>query len=137
MLRYITLNITFRSFICSILLALSFSFAQTLEVTMTAYSSEAAQTDSTPTITATGEEVGPGVVAVSRDLLNDELPYGTELRVVEVNSEANACGGWNPGMVLEVQDTMHPRRTNHVDIWVQTREEALEWGKCEAVLEVI
>ena len=96
MLRYITLNITFRSLICSILLALSFSFAQTLEVTMTAYSSEAAQTDGTPTITATGEEVGPGVVAVSRDLLNDELPYGTELRVVEVNSEANACGGWNP-----------------------------------------
>ena len=133
MLRYITAKVS----LCLVFLTLSFSLAQTLEVTMTAYSSEAAQTDGTPTITATGEEVGPGVVAVSRDLLNDELPYGTELRVVEVNNEANACGGWNPGMILEVQDTMHPRRTNHVDIWVQTREEALEWGKCEAVLEVI
>ena len=130
-------HITFKALICFVFLTLSFSLAQTLEVTMTAYSSEAAQTDNTPTVTATGEEVGPGVVAVSRDLLQTELPYGTELRVLEVNTEANACGGWNPGMVLEVQDTMHPRRTNHVDIWVETREEALEWGKCEAVLEVI
>ena len=133
MLRHTTL----KSFLCLVLLTLSFGFGQTLEVTMTAYSSEAAQTDSTPTVTATGETVGPGVVAVSRDLLQAELPYGTELRVVEVNTAANACGGWNPGMVLEVQDTMHPRRTNHVDIWVETREEALEWGKCEAVLEVV
>lgn len=120
-----------------ILSLLTFGTAQTLEVTMTAYSAEAAQTDSSPMITATGETVGEGIVAVSRDLLGTVLPYGTELRIVEVNDEANACGGWVPDTVLEVQDTMHPRRENHVDIWVPTREQALEWGRCEAVLEVL
>lgn len=116
---------------------MSFSTAQTLEVTMTAYSSEEAQTSGDPTVTATGEEVGPGTLAVSRDLLQSELPYGTTVRVVEVDSSPNACGGWVPGIILEVQDTMHPRMSNRVDIWVPTREEAIQWGRCVAVLEVV
>ena len=122
---------------CLVLCLLAFGGAQTLEVTVTAYSAEAAQTDGNPMVTATGETVSEGIVAVSRDLLGTVLPYGTELRIVEVDDEANACGGWVPDTVLEVQDTMHPRRENHVDIWVPTREQALEWGRCEAVLEVL
>ena len=74
---------------------------------------------------------------MSRDLLQSELPYGTELKVIDINAESNACGGWIPGMTLEVQDTLHPRKTNQVDIWIPTREEALEWGRCEAVLEIV
>lgn len=120
-----------------LMLLLGFTAAQTLEVTMTAYSSEAAQTDNEPHITATGETVGPGTLAASRDLLNAELPYGTIVRVTEVNDESNACGGWEPDMLLEVQDTLHPRMQNRVDIWLPSRDQALEWGRCDVVLEVV
>ena len=111
--------------------------AQTLEVTMTAYSPDAAQTDATPTVTSTGEEVREGIVAVSRDLLGGVLPYGSELRVVDVREDERACGGWLPGQVLEVQDTLHPRKSKQIDLWVPDREQALAWGRCEVVVEVI
>lgn len=118
-------------------LLLGAACAQTLTVTMTAYSSEAIQTDSSPFTTSTGETVRPGIVAVSRDLLGTALPYGAKLRVVEVKEDPRACGGWDPGMVLEVQDTMHRRKRNRVDLWVPSREEALQWGVCKVVLEVL
>jgi 3D (Asp-Asp-Asp) domain-containing protein len=118
-------------------LLVSVACAQTLTVTMTAYSSEALQTDSTPSVTSTGETVRPGIVAVSRDLLATALPYGTKLRVVEIKQDPRACGGWDPGVILEVQDTMHRRKRNQVDLWVPSREEALQWGRCEVVLEIV
>lgn len=120
-----------------IMLVTSFAAAQTIEVTMTAYSSEAGQTDADPLVTATGEEVGPGTLAASRDLLNTDLPYGTVVRVVEVNDEANACGGWEVDMLLEVQDTLHPRMLNRVDLWLPSRDQAVQWGRCEVVLEIL
>lgn len=118
-------------------LLLSVACAQTLTVTMTAYSSEVIQTDSTPFTTSTGETVRPGIVAVSRDLLGTALPYGTKLRVAEIKDDPRACGAWDPGIILEVQDTMHRRKRNQVDLWVPSRQEALQWGRCKVVLEVL
>ncbi len=119
------------------LLFATFTPAQnTLQVTMTAYSSTEAQTDDTPRITATGAEVREGIIAVSRDLLETQLPYGTKVRVVNLQAEENGCGGFDTG-VLEVQDTMSAQKTNQVDVWLPTTEQALEWGECVATLEVV
>lgn len=120
-----------------VLFILQVAHAQTITVTMTAYSSEVRQTNSQPTITATGETVRSGIVAVSRDLLGSVLPYGTKLRLIEIHEDPNACGGWDPEMILEVQDTMHRRMQNRVDIWMPSRDLAIQWGKCTATLEII
>jgi len=110
--------------------------AQTLSVSMTAYTSEAAQTDRDPALTASGTRAGLGTAAVSQDLL-ERLPYGTQIRVVSVETEDPSCGGWVPDMVLTVEDTMHPRVRGHVDVWLPSTEEALRWGRCEGTVEVL
>ncbi len=111
--------------------------SQALSVTVTAYSSTVDQTDSTPFLTATQEEVRSGIVAVSRDLLSTHLPYGTQIRIVHIESDPYRCGAWEVDMVLEVQDTMHRRKRNQVDIWMPSRQEAVEWGRCQALLQVM
>lgn len=82
-------------------------------MTITSYRSLPEQTDSTPFITATGEHVHSSGVALSRDLLarwNGPVKYG-DLVYIE-------------GYGLKVvNDTMHPRHRNHVDIWVETYQE--------------
>lgn len=106
----------------------------TLTVEMTAYTSAPAQTDATPTLTASGAEAGPGTAAVSRDLLG-RLPYGTQVEVVSVSGEG--CGGWVPETPLTVADTMNPRIENHLDVWLETTEQALNWGRCQAEIKVL
>lgn len=93
------------------------------QVTLTAYSSEVSQTDNTPFITATGERVRPGVIALSRDLLQ-RYPYGTQARLL-----SHGCGG-SVHHRLVVADTMHPRKRRQVDIWMPSRQQALRWGRC-------
>ena len=48
----------------------SLAFAEPIKVhvTLTAYSARKCETDSTPTITASGKKVRPGIVALSRDM---------------------------------------------------------------------
>lgn len=109
----------------------------TLEVVVTAYSSMPAQTDGDPTVTATGQSVRPGILAVSRDLLNTQLPYGTQVRILEIRADEEGCGGYPTSTVFDVQDTMAASIENHVDIWMPSLEEALAWGRCVATLEVV
>ena len=110
--------------------------AEEFSVTMTAYSSTRSQTDSTPFITSTNQRVRPGIVAASRDLLNSNLPYGSKLRVVAIK-DTKPCGGWDPEMILEVQDTMHPRKSNQVDLWLPSTAKARKWGRCRVTLELL
>lgn len=86
-----------------------------LVVDVTGYSSTSDQTDDTPFLTATGTRVRPGVLAVSRDLL-ELLPYGTRVYVVE--------------------DTMHPRMRKTVDLWFPSRGMALRWGRQMGILDI-
>ena len=118
-------------------LATAFAWRQnTLQVTVTAYSSTEAQTDGTPRITATGTEVREGIIAVSRDLLETQLPYGTKVKIINLQNDVQGCGGFDTG-ILNVQDTMSAEKTNQIDIWLPTTEEALAWGTCVATLEVV
>jgi 3D (Asp-Asp-Asp) domain-containing protein len=73
-------------------------------VTVTSYSSERRQTDSTPHITAINTRVRPGTEAVSRDLLERGWAFGRKV--------------WIEGMgVYTIEDVMHPRKTRQIDVW--------------------
>ena len=98
----------------------------TMHVTVTAYSSTPAQTDSTPFITASNTRVRDGIVAMSRDLLRRYTPdapfaYGDSVQVL--------------GRVYVVEDTMNRRWSRRIDIWFPDSLQALEFGKQYAVLE--
>lgn len=90
----------------------------------TAYNSLAAQTDSTPFITATGTRTRPGVVALSRDLLRI-FPYGSRITIEDLSGKYNHL---LRGRVFYVEDTMAARKTNSIDIWMGTRSQALQFG---------
>jgi 3D (Asp-Asp-Asp) domain-containing protein len=77
-------------------------------VTITIYYAVAAQTDSTPLITASGYHIkgNDKIIAVSRDLLKD-FPYGTKVEV--------CCNCYYEG-IYKVEDTMNKRFTNTIDI---------------------
>ena len=84
----------------------------------TAYNAEAAQTDSTPLITASGQKVNRGIIA------NNCLPFGTK---IEVNNE-----------VFEVQDRMHERYgCDCFDIFMWDYQEARQFGKQELNYKIV
>ena len=95
-------------------------FSSKLQVTATAYSCEAQQTDSTPHITASGAKCQPGVMAVSRDLLKT-IPYGSKV--------------WMDGEELVVLDTMHRRWRRRVDIVMPSRGAAIRFGVRRTYIE--
>lgn len=75
-----------------------------------AYTAEEAQTDSRPSEMANGEEVYIGAVA------NNCLPFGTKIEVV--------------GVVYTVADRMNRRYAcNHFDIYFESKDEAMEFGR--------
>ncbi len=90
----------------------------------TAYNSTPGQTDSSPYITATGTRVRSGVVALSRDLLA-RFPYGTRITIEDLSGRYSSV---LRGRVFVVEDTMHPRIGNTVDVWMGSRSEAMAWG---------
>ena len=97
---------------------------RTAIVRSTAYNSTPGQTDSTPFITATGTRVRFGTVALSRDLLK-KFPYGTKIRIEDLSGRYNSMLA---GRIFVVEDTMHPRKMNTVDVWMVNRSQAMQWG---------
>lgn len=92
-----------------------------VKVWLTAYSSVPEQTDDTPFITATGNYVRDGVVAANF------LPFGTKIRMPELFGEK----------VFVVEDRMHSRFQNSVDIWFADNEEAKKFGKQWSRIEIL
>lgn len=86
-----------------------------------AYSSTIDQTDSTPFITAHGTHVRDGIIATNF------LPFGTIVRIPEVFGEK----------IFVVEDRMHTRFSDRVDIWFPTRIEALEFGLRKVKIEIV
>lgn len=92
---------------------------RTLVVTATAYNSFPRQTNSEPWIGAWGDPLEPemNVIAVSRDLLDEGLTYGTEVEIEGV-----------PG-VYRVLDKMGRRWTRRIDIYMgEDVAAARRWG---------
>ena len=88
---------------------------------VTAYSSEPEQTDDTPFITASGTRVRDGIVATN------ELPIGTKVRIPAIYGDK----------IFIVEDRMHQRMKNKIDIWMTTREQALRFGIKKAEIVVL
>jgi 3D (Asp-Asp-Asp) domain-containing protein len=92
-----------------------------LHVPTTAYSSTVDQTDDTPFITASGTLVRPGVVAANF------LPIGTYLRIPDYYGD----------MIFVVEDRMNERYNKRLDIWMETRDQAIKWGIRHVTIEVL
>ena len=74
---------------------------KTLKVVLTAYSSTADQTDSTPFITASGSHVRDGIVAANF------LAFGTKVKIPEIFGDK----------VFTVEDRMALKHSDKIDIW--------------------
>lgn len=81
-------------------------------VTLTAYSSTPDQTDSTPFITAYNTFVRDGIVAANF------LKFGTKIKIPRYFGDK----------IFVVEDRMHQRFSQRVDIWFPTRQEAKNFG---------
>jgi 3D (Asp-Asp-Asp) domain-containing protein len=90
-------------------------------VPTTAYSSTPDQTDDTPFITASGTTVRAGVVAANF------LPIGTRLRIPDYYGDT----------IFVVEDRMNERYDKRLDIWMETREQAIIWGLRYVAIEVL
>lgn len=96
--------------------------ARTINVLITAYSSTEDQTDDTPFITASGKYVKDGIIA------NNMLPFGTKVKIPSLYGDK----------VFTVQDRMNRKKGNyHIDIWMPSRDLALNFGVKTAQLEIL
>lgn len=109
----------------------------------TGYNSLESQTDSTPFVTATGARTRFGVVAVSRDLLGDAFPYGSLVRIRDLGNyyTGRGVGKFQPMLdeqgLFIVEDTMHARKTNQVDVWFPEYGTAVSWGVRKIEVELV
>lgn len=77
--------------------------------TVTAYTSDPAETDDTPLTTASGQTVRKGIVA------NNCEEFGTLVKI--------------QGVIYEVQDRMNRRYgCERFDIWTEKKSDAYSWG---------
>ena len=98
---------------------------------ISAYTSRECETDSSPTITSTGQKVRDGIVAVGRKIMPDGaytrepfLPYGTRLKI--------------DGEVYVVADIMNKRyQGRYLDIFFVDLEDALEFGRKKLSVEIL
>lgn len=115
----------------------------TLTVRATGYNSLVAQTDSTPDITATGTRTRFGVLAASRDLLGNDLPYGSLVRLRDLGAYHGGGDAGHFQSVLDgqnlfvVEDTMHARKRNQVDVWFGDYASAMNWGVRAVEVQVV
>ncbi|RJQ37307.1 hypothetical protein C4552_01150 [Candidatus Parcubacteria bacterium] len=90
-------------------------------MTVTAYSSSVDETDSTPFITASGTRTRHGIVATNM------FPFGTRVRIPELFGDE----------VFVVEDRMHRRFSDRIDVWMPSKWQALQFGKRQASIEII
>lgn len=95
---------------------------KTFYLTVTAYSSTVDQCDGDPFTTASGETVHDGIIAYNY------LPFGTKVRFPEMF----------PEKVFEVQDRLRAGASTYLaDLWMETREEAIQWGAKVLKIEIL
>jgi len=116
---------------------------RTLTLRATGYNSLPEQTSGNPHVTATGAQTQFGIIAASRDLIGSDLPYGSLVRIRDGGGFGNGRGAGTFQELLDghglfiVEDTMHIRKTEQIDVWFPELSTALSWGVREVELEVI
>ena len=91
------------------------------DVIVTAYSSTPDQTDASPFITAKGSHVRDGIVAANF------LKFGTEVKFPEIYGDK----------IFVVEDRMALKNSHKVDIWMETRTAALQFGVKRLTVEIL
>ena len=94
---------------------------ETIQVWVTAYSSAPEETDSTPFTTASNKDVQDGFLAANF------LPFGTKVKIPAFFGDK----------IFTVEDRMHRRKINFVDVWMTTKKEALKFGIHRTDIEII
>jgi len=84
-------------------------------VLATAFNAVASQTDDTPEICAWGDRVRSGIIAVSRDLEKLGLTRGRKVHVEGFG-------------ILVVMDRLHDRKSNQIDIFMDSHRKAVRFG---------
>lgn len=93
--------------------------------TITAYNSEAGQTDDSPCITANGFNVCKH--GVEDTIAANFLPFGTKVKIPDLFGDR----------VFVVRDRMNKKHPNRVDVWMQERSDAIKFGVKVAKIQVI
>ncbi|MEK7086642.1 MAG: hypothetical protein AAB935_00080 [Patescibacteria group bacterium] len=86
--------------------------SKTLLLWVTAYSSTPEETDDTPFITARGTAVRDGIIATNL------LPFGSRVKIPKLFGDK----------IFTVEDRMHRRKENFIDVWMPTKEDAEKLG---------
>ena len=94
---------------------------RTMQVPVTAYSSTPDQTHGDPFITASGSRVRDGIIAANF------RPIGTKVRFPD----------YYGNKVFVVEDRMNARYWQRADIWMETRDEAKQWGIRYTTIEIL
>jgi len=94
---------------------------RTMFVTATAYTSSSGECDRDPYTTASGAKTADGVIAANG------FPFGTRVRLPDYFGDK----------VFIVLDRMGRGGKNRVDIWMQSRHQALEWGVQRVRMEIL
>ena len=84
---------------------------------ITAYTSDPAETDDSPLISADGKNVYSGLIACPR-----KYPFGTKIIIA---GERHHCG-----------DRTAIKYDGRIDIWMATKAEAINWGRQEMVVGI-
>jgi 3D (Asp-Asp-Asp) domain-containing protein len=95
--------------------------AASVTVWVTAYSSTPEETDDTPFITASNTHVRDGIIAANF------LPFGTKVQIPSLFGSK----------IFVVEDRMHPRKKNVVDVWMPTKEDAIQFGAHKTEIAVL
>lgn len=94
---------------------------EVIKVWITAYSSSIDETDDTPLITASNTGVRDGIVAANF------LPFGTLIKIPSVFGDK----------VFVVEDRMHWRKNWVVDVWMPSKQKALNFGAYLTDIQVV
>jgi 3D (Asp-Asp-Asp) domain-containing protein len=94
---------------------------RTYRVEVSAYNSEVAQCDDSPFITAKGTHVRDGIVATNM------FPFGTVIKIPSMFGDK----------IFVVEDRMNTRYQNNVDVWMESKADALKLGRRTVTIEVI
>lgn len=94
-------------------------------ILITAYNSEAGQTDDSPCITANGFDVCKN--GVEDTIAANFLTFGTKVKIPALFGDR----------VFVVRDRMNKRFSNRVDVWMIERPDAVKFGVKMARIEVL
>lgn len=92
-----------------------------IRTVITAYTSSREETDDTPFITASGSYARYGIVAANF------LPLGTKIRLPKIFGE----------QIFIVEDRLHTRYNNRVDIWLSNKVQAINFGLKVSEIEIL